>query len=150
MGNWEQRAVPVLKWAAIPVAVFGFGYFVIGPWLSGGNEAGSARGAGTTETALVNQQPIEPGERKWIPVSPPQVNISVTRKVLDEEPVEEFPDAEPPPIEPPDDGSVDEAGVGGIRPPVATGSGSATTGGTTSGDGGATNNTFKGIGGRRF
>ncbi len=145
MGNWEQKGVQVLKWAVIPLAVFGFGFFVIGPMLSGDSTT-STRSAG--EPALVNQQPIEPGERKWIPVSPPQVNVSVTRKVVDDEPSNLLPEGEPPPIEIPVDGTVDEAGVGGLKPPVATGGGDTTTGGTTAGD--TTGGAFKGIGGRRF
>jgi hypothetical protein len=144
MGNWEQRAIPVLKWAAIPLAVFGFGYFVVGPMLSGGG--GDAPRASSVEKALVNQQPIEPGERKWIPVSPPQVNVSVTRKVLDDEPENILPEGEPPPIEIPEDGTVDEAGVGGLKPPVATGAGDSTTGAATAGD--TTGGAFRGIGGR--
>ncbi len=143
MGNWEQRAIPVLKWAAIPIAVFGFGFFVIGPWLSGGHSGTAVRGA--TTTAKVNQQPIEKGERKWTPVSPPQVNVSVTRKVVEEDPIPPI-EGEPPPIEPPDDdGTVDEAGVGGLKPPVATGASTTSTGG----EGGTTATAFKGIGSGR-
>jgi hypothetical protein len=120
-GNWERAAVPVLKWALVPLAVFGFGYFVVGPKLSGGEP--EPRNQEPTETALVNQRPIEPGARKWMPVSPPQVNISVTPKEEPEYDYDAYPfdEAVPPPIDPPEGGTVDEAGVGGIAPPDTAG-----------------------------
>lgn len=118
-GKWERAATPILKWVIVPLAVFGFGYLVIGPRLGGEAHASTSRPKDTSE---VNQRPIQPGKREWKPVSPPQVTISVTRK---EEPEPEFdPDypfedeALPPDVEPPDDGDVDEAGVGGMAPPV--------------------------------
>jgi hypothetical protein len=152
-GRWERAAVGVGKWAFIPLALFGFGYFVIGPWMSGGPEA--RKPAARADTSLVNQQPIQPGERRWIPVSPPQVDISVTRSEPEEEELSpDYPyESEPPPIEIPDDEDVDEAGVGGIAPPTTTGGDSGTVGErkdkNNSADTDSFRRPFKGIGSER-
>jgi hypothetical protein len=134
-GKWERIGTALLQWLVVPAVVFGFGYFVIGPLLSGG--AGQARSSQSNQPAI-EQPPIQPGPRKWNPVSPPQVDLTITPK---EDPLDEFvPEEDPieePPVDETDDGSTgDEGSVGGMSaPPVKKEE--TTTGGTTG--------TFKGI-----
>lgn len=136
-GRWERLGTPLLQWFVVPVAVFGFGFFVIGPLLRG--EAPQEKKEPSPELAEA-QVPIEPGERKWIPVSPPQVIVSVTPKEEEEEPLDQTDPEVEPPVDPPETGATgDEAGVGGMQSPPVKRSEQ-----TTGGDSGTA---FRGIGG---
>lgn len=150
MSNWERRAEVAIKWFVIPAMLFGIGFMVIGPRLGGAKSDAEQR---PSDSAKVNQQPIEPGRREWMPVSPPQVNVSVTRKIVEEDPIPPI-EGEPPPVEIPDDTTGDPAGIGGMTPPTTGGdqSGGTQTGGaeTKPASEARTNGAFRGIGGRRF
>jgi hypothetical protein len=99
--------------------VFGIGYFAIGPYLSG--DAGRAKPTSSQEPTI-EQPPIAPGPRKWNPVSPPQVHITVTPKYEEDDFIlpEEFPPEEVPPVDDTDDSSSGAAGSGEEQtaPPV--------------------------------
>ena len=114
--------MPLTKWVAVPLTVFGFCYFVVGPILSGGPSGPRMPSNASTEVeAPADNRPIEPGRRDWTPVAPPQVSVTVT-PMEEEEPIEQFDDASPPPVVgPPDGGGEDEAGIGGIAKPPPTG-----------------------------
>lgn len=149
MSNWETRAEVAIKWFVIPAMLFGIGYMVIGPRLGGERQRSSAP---RPEAAKVNQQPIQPGKREWMPVSPPQVNVSVTRKVEELDPIPPI-EGEPPPVEIPDDSTGDPAGIGGMTPPTTGGDqsgGTQTGGGEKPASEARANGAFKGIGGRGF
>lgn len=137
-GRWERYGVGFLKWVMVPLLVFGVGLFLIGPRL-GGPKAEKSDGA-AQEPVLSNTRPIEPGLRKWKPVSPPQVSITVEPKEVPE--VDPLEDEMTPPIEIPEGARVDEAGVGGMTEPPTT------TGGDGSGDATTGGGAFRGIGGR--
>ncbi len=140
-GRWERLGMPLLQWLAVPASVFAFGYFVIGPVVRGDINGDSPK---AEAAQAAEQEPIQPGPRKWTPVSPPQVNITVTPKFEEEEEIpEEVPIEDPDAVPPPDSTSGaggDEAGVGGMQAPPVKKSEETTT---TGGDGGA----FKGLGG---
>jgi len=113
-----------MQWVVVPLCVFAFCFFVVGPILSGGPSKPSLANTDTsTDEPMVEPAPIEQGERTWTPVSPPQVSVTVTPLEDEVPPIEQFDDASAPPvIVPPGEGGADEAGVGGIaKPPTGEG-----------------------------
>jgi hypothetical protein len=129
-----------MQWVAVPLTVFGFCYFVVGPVISAAPSNLRTPSANWTDTApIAEPEPIEQGKREWIPVMPPQVNVTVTPLEEEEPPEEEqFDDASPPPVDaPPDSGGGDEAGIGGIAKPPPTGGDDGSLGrGVIGGNGG--------------
>ena len=121
--RWTRVGMPLMQWVAVPLTVFGFCYFVVGPVISAAPSNLRTPSANWTDTTpLAEPEPIEQGKREWIPVVPPQVNVTVTPLEEEEPPEEQFDDASPPPvIAPPDSGGGDEAGIGGIAKPPTTG-----------------------------
>jgi len=121
--RWTRVGMPLMQWVAVPLTVFGFCYFVVGPVISAAPSNLRTPSANWTDTTpLAEPEPIEQGKREWIPVVPPQVNVTVTPLEEEEPQEEQFDDASPPPvIAPPDSGGGDEAGIGGIAKPPTTG-----------------------------
>lgn len=145
--RWE-RATPMLQWVGVPLAVFAFCFFVLGPHFSGSQRGSGSASAGSQPSVKANEEPIKPGKRKWIPVSPPQVSVTVTRtQVVGDAPTQTGLGTDPPLDQSPPDGTtVDEgSSSGAMTPPTKRTDKSGGTDPKKPDDKGS-GDTFKGIG----